>query len=140
MATLVAFDQFDINEVDLHWYSAYEYDSALEKNANITANGITYPDLFWVNGYDGLDDLELSLLGSGINQDAFGNIISGTVNLIAEYDYYVGDYLWYSQGISVSAAAIYNAALTPSNADELALIQNALSATTRLLFPLLPTA
>ncbi|HEV2044406.1 MAG TPA: FG-GAP-like repeat-containing protein, partial [Sphingomicrobium sp.] len=127
MANLVAFAEFDINEVNLAWYSMFAIDSALEKNANITVNGITYADSYWVEAYDGFDDLELNLLGSGIVEDAMGNITAGTVNLIAEYDWFAGDYLWYGEGISVSAAAVYNAALTASTADEIALIVTAFS-------------
>ena len=127
MPQLVSYSAFDINTVDLYWYNEYAYDSALEEDANITFNGVTYPDLFWVNGWDGGDDLELDVLGSGFAQDSNGNIVAGTVNLIGETDLIAGGLMWYAQGISVSAAAVYNAALTPSNVDEINLIQAALA-------------
>ncbi|MES2904280.1 MAG: FG-GAP-like repeat-containing protein [Pseudomonadota bacterium] len=127
MANLVAFAQFDIENLDLHFYWAFTIDSALEKNANLTINDTTYPDLFWVEAYDGFDDLELDFLGSGFTQDGLGNITGGTVNFIAEYDIFADEYFWYGEGISVSAVDIYNAAQTPSNADELALIVTAFS-------------
>ena len=127
MPQLVSYSAFDITTVDLHWYAQYTYDSLLEEDSNITFNGVTYPDLFWVEGWDGVDDLELDLLGSGFAEDSNGNIVAGTVNLLGETDLLGGGLMWYAEGISVSAAAIYNAALTPSNLDELSLIQSALA-------------
>ena len=126
MAKLVALQQFDILDVDLNFYFENTYDSSLTKNGQFEFGGITYPDAFYVNGYDGFDDLELYLLGSGLTQDATGRITSGVVNFIAEAEF-EGDIYWYAEGLSVSAPAIYDAAVTPSNADELALIVSALS-------------
>ena len=126
MATLIAFEAFDINYVDLNWYDYYADESALEDNVNATIYGQTYSDWYWVTAYDGFDYLELDFLGYGFQQDVQGNITAGTVNFVAEYDILAGTDLWYVEGISVSAVAIYNAALTVSNADELSLIVAAL--------------
>jgi hypothetical protein len=126
VAKIVAFDQFDIFAVDLSWYYYNTYESFLTKNAQVVFSGVTYQDAFYVNGYDGYDDLELYLLGSGMTQDALGQIVTGTVNFVAEAEY-EGDVLWYAEGLSISAPALYNAAATTSNADELGLIVAALS-------------
>ena len=126
MAKLVAFQQFNLLDVDLNFYFEYTYDSSLTKNGQFQFGGVTYPDAFYVNGYDGYDDLELYLLRSDLAQDATGRITSGVVNFIAEAEF-EGDILWYAEGLSVSAPAIYNAAETPSNSDELGLIVTAFS-------------
>ncbi|UUR07846.1 FG-GAP-like repeat-containing protein [Sphingomonas glaciei] len=127
MAKLVAFDQFDINTVDLNWYFENTYDAYLTKNAQVQVNGVTYADVYYVNGYDGFDDLELYFLGSGMTEDALGRVVSGTVNFVAEAEYDSSGFLWYAEGISISAVSLYDAAATPSNADEFALIVSALS-------------
>ena len=127
MAKLVAFDQFDLFSVDLSWYFFNAFDSGLEEDSNLNVNGRTYPDLFWVNGYDGFNDLELDFLGSNLTQDFTGRITGGTVNFIAEGDFNSGQLFWYAENIAVSASALYDAATTTSNADELSLISSALS-------------
>ena len=127
MAQLVAVSQLDIFQADLFYYSQYYYDDNLQKNVNITFNGVVYPDYYWVNAYDGYDDLNLEFLGSNITANAEGEITGGTVNVIAEIDVASSQALWVAWGFSVSAVALYNAAFTPSNADEQALFISALS-------------
>ena len=127
MANLVAFSQFDINTVDLNWYVQFAIRKTLLVNENFEVMGTTYRDVFVFESHDGVDSLELYFLGSGFGGDQSGNITSGTVNGIVEYDVLSSNIFWYGEGLSVSAAAIYNAALTPSNTDEIALIVNALS-------------
>ena len=127
MANLVAFAAFDIDTLDLSWYFTFATESALDKNSDVIFNGVTYPDSYLVDATDGVEELALNLLGSGLVRDASGNITAGTVNLITTYDYLNDAYLWYGEGISVSAAAVYNAGLTASTADELALIVMAFS-------------
>jgi hypothetical protein len=133
MAKLVAFDRFDLFSVDLSWYFFNVFDSGLEKTVFVNVNGRAYPDLFWVNGYDGFDDLELDFLGSNLTQDSIGRITGGTVNFIAEGDFNSGQLFWYAEDIAVSASALYDAATTTSNADELGLISSALSGDDQIL-------
>ena len=127
MAFLESFSQFDINAVNLYWYSYNFDDSGLYDNSYVNLNGQIYEDLFYVDGYDGTEWLELVFLGSGIAQDLTGAVIAGTVNVVGEIDLFSDSLLWYIEGISTSAVAIYNAALTPSNQDEIAIIQAALT-------------
>ena len=127
MAKLFAFQQFNLFSVDLHWYFDNTYESFLTKNIQIQFGGVTYQDAFYVNGYDGFYDLELYFLGSGMTQDATGRVVTGTVNFIAEVEFESGDPLWYVEGLSISAPLIYDAAATPTNADELSLVASALS-------------
>ena len=127
VAFFQGFSQFDINTVNLYWYSYYLDESGLQDNAYVNVNGQVYEDLFYVDGYDGVDWLELVFLGSGIAQDLTGAVVAGTVNAVGEIDLFTDLLLRYVEGISTSAVAIYNAALTPSNQDEIALIQTALT-------------
>lgn len=127
MAYFESFSQFDINAVNLYWYSANLDESGLEDNSYQDVNGQVYEDLFYVDGYDGYDWLELLFLGSGFEQDLTGAIVAGTVNFVGEYDFFADSIRWYAEGISASAVAIYSAALTPSNQDEIAIIEAALS-------------
>jgi hypothetical protein len=126
MARLVSFEPWDINTVNLNWYAVFETGSLLQ-TSGFTFQNTGYPDLFTVQANDGSDRRELDFLGSGITQDAAGNIVSGTVNAIIEVDLTTNTTLWYADGLLTSAVAIYNAALTPSNQDEINLIQAALT-------------
>ena len=127
MAYLESFSSFDLNDVNLYWYSKNWDGSDLADNAYVELNGQVYEDLFYVDGYDGFNWLELVFLGSGISQDLTGAVTAGTVNFVGEIDLLTDALLWYAEGISISAVAIYNAALTPSNLDEIAIIQTALA-------------
>ena len=133
MANFNSFSPFDIYNVNLYWYSSNVWDAALEDNVNVVINGRSYQDVYWVNGYDGFDDLELDFAGSNITTDAFGQVTGGTVNFVAEFDLNSNSLMWYAEGISVSAVAIYNAAYTPSNQDEISIIQSALSGNDQIL-------
>ena len=126
MANLVSFEPWDISTVNLYWYDEYLTGSSLQ-TTGFTFDGGSYPDLFRVQASSGGDTLELDFLGSGITQDAAGNVISGTVNAIREFDVSTNTVLWYADGFSISAPSIYDAALTPSNQDEINLIHIALS-------------
>ncbi len=112
MAFFQSFAPFDINAVNLYWYSYYFDGSGLQDNAYVSLNGQAYEDLFYVDGYDGADWLELVFLGSGISQDLTGAVVAGTVNVVGEFDLFTNSLLWYVEGISTPAASIYNAALT----------------------------
>ena len=127
MAYLESFIPFDITAVNLNWYDEFFEDSGLENNVFLDVGGVIYEDFYWVDGYDGGDWLELVFLGSGITENVFGEVTAGTVNLVGEFDLYSESLLWFVDGVSISAVAIYNAALTPSNADEIAIIQTALA-------------
>lgn len=125
MARLVAYDPFDVQSVNLHWYWVYGVQSQLVRGANVTAAGRTYQDVYWVEGNDGYDHLELDFYGTGITQDTFGNITGGSVGFVGEYDITHQSVLWFADGFSISALALYNAAQTYSNLDEIGLIQAA---------------
>lgn len=128
MARFVALDQFQISNIDLSFYSAYYFDDNLQKSANLTVNGTAYTDYYWVNGYDGFNDLQLEFLGFGFTQNIQGEFTGGTVNLVAEFDLDAPQSpMWFAEGISLSAVAIYNAAFTATTADELGLIEQAFS-------------
>src|SRR6218665_3721491 len=127
MSKLVAYAQLDLLQSDLNWYDEEYYDDGLIKNANIAFNGASYADRYWINGWDGEDDLQLEFLGSGFQRNAQGVFTAGTVNVMAEFDLNSNAPLWIIYDTSISATAIYAAALTPSTSDELSLLQQALS-------------
>jgi hypothetical protein len=126
MATFAAFDQFNIDNIDLNYYVRSYFDDRLNNNANLIFNGVTYADWYWVNGFDGSADLELDFLGSGFAINEAGDFTAGTVNAVAELDLEAEAILWFVQGISLPATAIYSSAFTASGADELALVASAL--------------
>jgi hypothetical protein len=125
MATLTALAQFDVNQIDLNFYSRYFYEDEFRDNAQIVFGGVTYQDVYGINGYDGFNDLVLAFLGSNFSLNSEGVVASGTVTAMAESEFDSDEILWAAQGFSLSAAALYNAALTASNADEFELVQAA---------------
>jgi Ca2+-binding RTX toxin-like protein len=124
-AQFVALTQFNLNAINLNWYYTNAVAIGLQQNSGNQFDGQTYPDAFEVQATDGTDLRELDFLGSNIAQGPSGNIISGTVNAIGEFDFNGTGVLWYADNLSISAVALYNAALTASNADELSIIQTA---------------
>ena len=133
MAKLVAYEQFNILDINLSWYYFNAFDARLTKNVNFQFNGVTYPDRYYVNGYDGYDDLELYLLGSGMEVNIDGRVTSGTVNFVSEVNYETNYIIWYAEGLSVSAPVLYDAATTSSSDDELKLIVSALAGDDRII-------
>jgi hypothetical protein len=127
VALLISDFAFDVNSVGLYWYNYYGIQSSLDKNANVNVDGHIYPDNYWVEADDGSNFGELDFFGSGFVQDFNGAITSGTVNAVAEFDLNSSTLLWYADGLSMSASALYNAALTSSNQDDIGLIQAALA-------------
>lgn len=122
MATLVAFVDFDITQLDLNFYARHLVQSDLGDNVNTSFFGVTYPDEFAINANDGSLDLGLFLLGSGFVQDAQGNISAGTVNAIAEGELSTQSLLWYAQGLSLSAVAIRDAVASLASDDDAQLL------------------
>jgi hypothetical protein len=127
MAKVIALSQFDVFSVDLSWYYRNNFYTSLQQNGSVRFDGVTYPDVYSANASEGSADQTLYFLGSGLSWTDTGEVISGTVNAVIEYDVDLDQPLWYATGISVSAAALYNAARTLSNADELSIISSALS-------------
>ncbi len=129
MAYLVAGQDvpFSISEVDLNFYVRYGYSSGIVKNANITVNGVLYPDYVYVRARYNGNEYELSLLGSGIIGSWSSGITAGTIQLITEYDNNESETLWAAWGLSLRAVDVYTAAFTSFNSDDRALIAEALN-------------
>lgn len=127
MAKLVAEAQFDITAINLNWYDENLVDGVFSPDINFAFDGLVYPDAFQVTAFDGEDEFELTFLGVDFTQAQTGEITGGTVTAVGEYDLNGDALLWYATGLTLGAAAIYNTALTPSPADEIALIQAALA-------------
>lgn len=124
---LQAFTPFDLGSLNLNWYYQFGTATSLQKNVNTVLDGQIYADAFGVQASDGGPARELDFLGSGLVRNAQGAITGGTVNVVGEFDLTFHTFLWYVEGVSIDAGALYNAALTPSNQDELNLIGTALS-------------
>ncbi len=114
----------------MNWYERNWYDDFYFNNTDTVVNGVTYEDRYVVNGWDGVTDLGIFFGGYDITVDVNGNITGGVVTGIAEFEWNGAD-LWLVEGLSLSATAIYQAALTLTNADDLDLIASALSGNDR---------
>lgn len=127
-ATFIASTPFVLGDFNLYFYNAFGTATSFQKNANVVFDGQTYPDAFGVQANFGNNNLrELDFLGSGFTQDISGNITGGTVNVIADFNLTTSTVNWLLEGVSMSAGALYNTALTPLTNDENALLASALS-------------
>ncbi|SCY24453.1 calcium-binding protein [Paracoccus tibetensis] len=123
MAVVKAYSGVDSFNVDLNFFFRHFYDDYFYDNINLSYQERTYQDVYAVNGYDGWNDLMLFLGGTGLSFDPATQRASGTVTGMFEETYY-GESIIDILGISVSAAQVYQAASTASNADDRALMAN----------------
>lgn len=117
MATFKAHYSVDSLLPDLNFYARHFWDDAFYDNIHVSYRGEVYPDVYDVNGFDGTFDLLLSLGGTGLGFDAWGDLTRGTVTAIVE-SFFDGTELWSLQGTAVSAVSMHRAALTASDADD----------------------
>ncbi|MFC3630672.1 calcium-binding protein [Paracoccus angustae] len=117
MATFRADYQFDSYSIDLNFYERWFYEDFFLEDFYHEISGKTFQDVYIVNGWDGYDDLLLGFGGSGFGFSAWGDVTRGTVTLMSE-EIYDGPEIWSLQNFSISAARLYNAALTYGNADD----------------------
>ncbi|WP_207100399.1 calcium-binding protein [Paracoccus shandongensis] len=121
MANFKAHYGVDSRLMDLNFYSRWFYEDLFLEDFYHEISGKTFQDVYIVNGWDGYNDLLLGFGGSGFGFTAWGAVTRGTVTFMSE-EIYDGPEIWSMQNISVSAARLYNAALTYSNADDRALL------------------
>lgn len=126
MATVRASYGIDSFGVDLNFYVRHFWEEWFGDNVYEAYGGRIYQDVYAVNGFDGYDDLILALGGTGFGLDGWGNVNRGTVTGIAE-TLFDGPLIWSAQGIAVPAVALYRAALTWGNADDRAVMAQALA-------------
>jgi Ca2+-binding RTX toxin-like protein len=126
MATVDAYDAFDLLAFDLNWYLRNLDDSTFENNIFLSYEGTVYEDLIMVEGSDAGGAFGLILLGSGFVFGASGNLIAGQVKVLAEY-IVGGDDIWVLGGVNLSAAALNSAAITVNTSDDFALIASGLT-------------
>lgn len=117
MATVKAHFQVDSLALDINFYSRNFWEDIFFNDIFEPCGGRTYQDVYAINGYDGYTDLVLTFGGWGIRFDNQGAVVSGTVTGLLEA-FYDGADILVVQDISVSAASIYKAGLTPGNADD----------------------
>lgn len=123
MATVKAYQQIDSYAIDFNFYSRHFYNDAFQDNIGWQFGGKTYQDIYVVNGWDGYSDTVLGLMGSGFGFNAWGDVTRGTVNALAEEEYY-GAPIWSAQNVSVSAVSLYRAALTYGSTDDRAVLSS----------------
>lgn len=126
MATVKASYQVDSLSLDLNFYVRNFYEEFLYDNVYFRFGEKAYQDVYLINGYDGYDDLVLGIGGSGLGFDAWGDVVGGTVTGIVE-TFYDGPEIISIQNFSVSAARLYNAALTYGNSDDRAVFSAIMS-------------
>lgn len=124
MARLTSYVQINFAEIDLNWYRRFETEADVEIGVNAVFSGVTYPDLIYAIGKEGSEIAELDLGGYGITSDGTA-ITGGRITGLIEQNYQTNAY--YLEGIDVSAVAVFNAYLTRSNADDLAILAEALA-------------
>lgn len=117
MAIVKASYQVDSINLDLNFYVRHFYEEFFYDNIHYRFAGKAYQDVYLVNGYDGDDDLLLGIGGTGFGFNAWGDVVSGTVTGLVEM-VYDGPQIVSIQNFSVSAARLFNAALSYGNADD----------------------
>ena len=128
MANFFALESFDILNINLYWYRLYGDYSILNDDYYAEIRGVVYEDFVYTQATDGIESREIQFYGAGVTVNFLGDITGGTVSLVAEFDLLQGGaVLWFAEGFTLSASALYASAQTPSNTDELNLVQQALS-------------
>jgi len=130
MAYFQANSQFSINDVDLKFYIDNITGGAFEEDSNQSFFGTTYPDRFYVIAQNGSEHLRLDIYGQNIVVQQFLGqpvISGGTISAVGEFDMISSTQRWYATGFSASASTTFNAALSASTNDDIAVIQGALS-------------
>lgn len=123
MATLIAHQQFNINFVDLNYYSVNQLNVQFLNDIFLNVLGTVYEDIVSVNAIAG-DKLIFG--GHSVTFDANGEATGGTVNYVEEFHPVFG-ILWQAFGFSIPAVAVDAAIQSPSNADDLSLIADGFS-------------
>ncbi len=134
MAKFNAAVRFNINTVNLNWYSDFYEGEVLRRGINETIDGVTYRDTLVVNGFNERaafwSDYYLSFAGSAITGSTSRGNVSGTVNVMAEtYADEDGNLygLWGLSGFAISARTILSAVKSNTTADDIGLFRTALS-------------
>src|SRR6516164_6423970 len=127
MATIISYSSLDITNLDFYQVTQNEYAYHIYSNVNI--GGIVYPNIVEVDWqYNGSYYASL-FAGSGIQVDANNNIIAGTCTgyLLDVWNGSSWVPSWGVTNFSYSAPALYQAFLTPSTADDYAIIESVMS-------------
>ena len=127
MATFVANARFSIDAVDLGFYGDNFTSGGFEEDGSFAFQGATYPDYFYISAANASASLRLDIYGRDIVVTQFGTITAGTINAVGEFDVSAGSYRWYVTGIAADAKTTFDAAFSDTQADDLAVIQNALA-------------
>jgi len=121
MANFYASIQFNYQELSFYQLYDESYDSTSLDNVNYKFNGYTYEDTLTLYCYSSAIGYYQAIFGGyGVTYDYYGQVTGGTATgfLVSAN----GSNLWGFEGFSYSAKSINQAILTPSTADDLAII------------------
>ena len=118
---------FVLDEIDLNFFAEYTTSADTIKNVNENIFGVSYVDRTFVSASLGNENRQLNFYGSNFTGTPLTGFSAGLVGFVSESDLTTSNRIWYLSGIELSLSSIYNAALTLSNADEIALFESALS-------------
>ncbi len=130
MARINSDFQFIQSELNLNLVYANTYDSSFNKNINANIMGVTYKDAFEADYETDFYGAAI-FAGTGFTQNSKGDLTGGTVTGYFEL-YWDGDTETYVpflsiQNLSIPLKSLYNASLTPSNSDDTAIVNAALT-------------
>jgi Ca2+-binding RTX toxin-like protein len=125
VTTNVAFDMGALNFFEV---TSHATGSGFSDNISATLNGRVYSDLATISWLDGAAYQSI-FGGVGVTVSPSGAVTGGTVTGYFEnvWNGFAYQQLWRVQDMSVSAAALYQAFLTPSTADDMTLVQSILA-------------
>lgn len=130
MSQLFAIQSFDYSNINLNRLISKQTGFDYANDIYYSFNDVTYEDVASFEYLEGASYWLVSFGGTGLtfSQD-YQSVTGGTVTGILE-DFWTGSEwspAWSIEGISHSATSLANAAITPSTADDLAIIQAILS-------------
>ncbi|MEY9131932.1 uncharacterized protein YbdZ (MbtH family) [Bradyrhizobium diazoefficiens] len=117
-------DALNLNRLQTGWVNFHYLD-----NAFVTVNGTVYADFYEViYNYNGTF-FSSAFVGPDLIRNPTTGAMSGTVTgyLESYFDGSAWQTLWGVENTNISAAALWNASLTASNTDDLAILRQALS-------------
>lgn len=125
MARITSNIPFDITGVDFFWYNQFRIDSDVEKDVDVVYNGISYPDIAWVEGREQIGDqvwhYELTFGGHSLTSSD-GLLTGGRITGFIETNLGTGELSFAVDQIDIAATAASSVFSTESTADEIELL------------------
>ena len=130
MANFFALRPVDITGLDISGLQG-AHDEGFDSDAFETLHGKVYEDVIWFEEFDGLGGGSATAFGgTGFQVNlTTGEVTGGTVTGVLAEQWTGSAWAkhWFLEDVSVSAAAIYDAAMTAATADDFALVASVLA-------------